>query len=326
MTRLPLMICLALAWFVAVDALLSVVVAGASAWCRGRTRPSDAGRAPIRGSVAFGMRVLPSVAAAAFAAGVFVPAFVVYEPARGPEAVGWMVGAVAAAGFLLALSATGRGVAARRRTRTLLDGWMVTAAPIRLDDQPSGTVDAYVIEAAFPVVALVGVRMPRLFIARQVLEALTPGELRAAVAHELAHRRAWDNAKRLLLCWTPCLLAWSAVGRRLESEWAVAAECAADRRAANSRTRGLDLAGALVKVSRLAIAPAPPVRLFSTLHERGDVAGRVSQLLTPEPASGRSCRGAVCLGATAAGGAIAWLPQVLSAVHDLTESCLRLLP
>ena len=326
MTRLPLTICLALAWFLAVDALLSIAVAGASAWLRGRTRGSGAGHVPIPGKVAFGMRLLPSAAAATFVAGVFVPAFVLHEPARGPEAVGWIVRGAAAATVILALCATARGRAARRGTRTLVSGWMASAAPIRLDDERGG-VDAHVIETPFPVVALVGVLAPRLFIARQVLEALTPGELQAAVAHELAHRRARDNAKRLLLSCTPGLLPWSAVGRRLESEWALAAEWAADRMAADSRGRGLDLAGALVKVSRLAIAPAPA--MSSVQHaprarrcrRPGNASSRPRSRSPPRPR-----RGGIWTAILVAGGAVLWLPQVLAGVHGATEWCLRSLP
>jgi Zn-dependent protease with chaperone function len=327
MTRLPLTICLALTWFFAVDALLSVAVTAATASWRGRRRGSVAGEASIPGSVALAMRLFPSVAALIFVAGVFVPAFELYEPAGGPEDVGWVVRATAAAACILALSAVGRGLTAVRRTRALVNRWLSSAAPIQLDHQCSGSVEAYVIEDALPVVALVGVRAPRLFIARQVLEALTPGEVRAAAAHELAHLRAWDNAKRLLLCWTPGLLASSAAGRRLESLWAAGAECAADGSAADSRARRLDLAGALVKVSRLAIAPAPGVRLFSTLHEHGDIADRVSHLLAPAPASGRSYRGGICVAAVVACCcAVVLLPDVLMAVHGFTEACLRLLP
>jgi hypothetical protein len=121
-------------------------------------------------------------------------------------------------------------------------------------------------------------------------------------------------------------VAWSAVGRQLESRWAGGAECAADRRAAESPAGRLDLAGALVKVSRLAIAPAPGVRLFSTLHGHGDVADRVSELLAPAPASNPATRGRIGTAAIAACCVVVWLPKVLMAVHGFTESCLRLLP
>jgi hypothetical protein len=82
-----------------------------------------------------------------------------------------------------------------------------------------------------------------------------------------------------------------------------------------------------VKVSRLAIAPAPGVRLFSTLHGDGDIADRVSHLLAPVPASGRSYRGGICVAAfVACCCAVVLLPDVLMAVHGFTEACLRLLP
>ena len=65
MTRLPLTICLALAWFFAVNALLSMAVAGATAWWRVPARRAAAGGARIPGGAALGMRLLPSLAAAA---------------------------------------------------------------------------------------------------------------------------------------------------------------------------------------------------------------------------------------------------------------------
>ena len=313
MTRLPLTICLALAWFFAVNALLSIAVAGATAWWRvPARRVRRRGSADTRQGAALCMRLLPSLAAVAFVAGVFVPAFVLHEPARGPEAVGWMVRAAAAAASSWRSPRVARGLAAVRRTRALVDGWMSHAAPIQLDAQvPRGGGR----------VRHRGLRFRWLRSSACALRACSSRvrcwrrsrPVRCAPPWRTSSRivRAWDNAKRLLVCWTPGLLAWSAAGRQLESRWAAGAECAADRSAADSPTRGLDLAGALVKVSRLAIAPVPGVRLFSTLHGHGDVADRVSRAARPgarlppliprQNLCGDDCRG--LLGRVAAPGA-----------------------
>jgi hypothetical protein len=208
----------------------------------------------------------------------------------------------------------------------MVDAWAGTAAPIELDGLSGTDIRAYVVEDPFPVVSLAGVCRPRLFIARQVLAALTPGELRAALAHEVAHRRAWDNAKRLLFCWSPDLLGWFPAGRDLECQWAAGAESAADRRAAlDSPARRLDLAGALITVSRLAVDSGPRVVLFSTLDEHGDVAARVSRLVTPMPPCRRSPPLRV-LTLVLSFATVASVPRMWPAVHAVTEWCVRLLP
>ncbi len=327
MTRLPLTICLALAWFFAANALLSVSTAAARGWWCARMR-KQARTSQLSTGAALGLRLLPSAAAAFFVAAIFVPAFLAHEPAEGPEPVGWVLLAGAAAALAMGGAGVRRGRVARRRARATAAAWTANATPIVLDGLSGTGIRAFVMEEQFPVVSLVGLWRPRLFIARHVIEALTADELRVAVAHEVAHRRAWDNAKRLFLCASPDLLGWWAVGHGLERQWAAAAECAADRRAvADSRTRGLDLAAALVKVSRLAVGPAPGVSLFSTLHEYGDIAGRVSRLVRPAPdPQPRSIRVRVIVITSAALVVSASLPWIFPAVHALTENCLRLLP
>jgi bla regulator protein blaR1 len=325
MTRLPLVLCLACAWFFATNALVSICIAGAERWL---SAPGVRGcMERLSGNAALSVRLLPSILAAVFVGGVFVPSFLAHEPNTGPEAVGWVLFAVAGATLALCLAAIGRGATAMLRARTIVQGWMRSATPLALAGLSGTNVKAFAIDDGFPVVSLVGIWRPRLFIARQVLRALTPGELRVAVAHELAHRDAGDNGKRLLLCCSPDVLAWATAGRRLEQHWAADAECAADTRAAgHSRVRRVDLAGALVKVSRLAVAPNPSAPLFSTLHERGDVAARVGRLVTME-ASGDRRRSSL---PTAVGllvaAAVVLLPLAWSSVHGVTEAFLRLLP
>jgi hypothetical protein len=326
-TRLPLTICLALAWFAAIDALVSGAVAAAACWWRLRTDTGPA-RATLPANVALAARLLPFVTASAYVCGVFLPAFLAYEPAGEAERVGSAVLAAAAVALALGTIAAARGVIATRRARALVNTWLCGATPIQLDPRCGTGITAYAVEHRFPVVALAGVWCPRLFVARQVLDALSPDELLAAVAHEAAHRRAWDNVKRFWFCWSPDLLGWTPIGRWLEREWAAAAECAADRRAAAaSPRRGVALAGALLKVSRLAVAPPSGVSLFSTLHEGGDVADRVARLVAPAAAPHPAFRNRLLAGMLLiAVAAASWLSQSWAAIHAMSESCLRLLP
>jgi Zn-dependent protease with chaperone function len=244
--------------------------------------------------------------------------------------VGWTLRLAALAMLTLVVAAWGRGAMLTRRMRSIVDRWQVDAVPLEVPSL-AGTprIRAYAVHDAFPVVALVGVWRPRLFVARQVLAILSATELEAAVEHELAHRSAWDNAIRVLYAWAPDVLGWLPSGRRLERVWATAAEREADRAAAQgSQGRGIDLASALVKVSRLAAASAsaPAVPLFSTFHECGEIADRVHRLVSASPPERRSQSALTWLVVAAALVVCASLPKTWGMLHAMSETCVRLLP
>lgn len=76
---------------------------------------------------------------------------------------------------------------------------------------------------------------------------LSNDELQVAIRHELSHMRSWDNLKRALINAIPFPGMSS-----LESAWREAAELAADDAAVENRQDALDLAAALIKLSRSA--------------------------------------------------------------------------
>jgi Zn-dependent protease with chaperone function len=76
---------------------------------------------------------------------------------------------------------------------------------------------------------------------------LTDRELRTSLRHEMAHVHSRDNLKKLLFRFT----AFPGMSG-LESAWSEAAEMAADDAAVSSLGDALDLAAALIKLSRLA--------------------------------------------------------------------------
>jgi Zn-dependent protease with chaperone function len=82
---------------------------------------------------------------------------------------------------------------------------------------------------------------------------LNSNELQSALRHELAHVRRRDNLKKLLLHFT----AFPDIGG-LESAWLQATEMAADEAAVSSAGEALDLAAALIKLSRLGPLPQAP--------------------------------------------------------------------
>jgi hypothetical protein len=262
------------------------------------------------------LRLLPLVSAVALTAAQ-VQAFVRFEPAR-VESAGPLLIGLAAAGALLGADAAWRAWRCWSGTRRLAAAWRGHAEPLVLT---SWTSPAWVIQPAFPVVAVVGAWRPHLFVARQVLDRCTPAELAAIAAHESAHVRAGDNLIRLLFALTPGARLATAVSRRLEDEWLAASEESADQRA-SARTSPLDLASALTKVARLAPVMISPVSA-SALINVSDVNTRVRRLLAgaPSPATARTVWFPALMALTVA--VTLQLPLVGVRLHELFEWLVR---
>lgn len=246
-------ICLALAALLAVNACASALAA--LVWGAMRSRASGM-RADARARLLFTLRILPSALAAAFVFALVVPAYVLMEPTHTQEVVGLkllLFAAASAAGVLLALW---RVAGTWRATRRFEREWMSRAEPVSVEGT---TTPAYKIRHRFPVIAVVGVLRPRLFIASQIFDELTPEELSAALAHERGHVAARDNLKRALLRASEDALLVAPLGRGLARTWRKDSEMAADEFAASeSPGAALNLASAIVKISRMIPAGARP--------------------------------------------------------------------
>jgi bla regulator protein blaR1 len=265
-------------------------------------------------SAALAVRLLPAAGALFAALALIVPAFLIHEPARADERPGLVTVALAAAGLALVGSLLRRAFRAWRATRRVLDEWERSAQPFAMPDTPAPT---FRIANAFPVVAVVGVIRPRLFFARSVLHALTPGELQAVVEHETAHLRARDNLKRWLMACAPSI-GWRPTALALERAWEHAAEHDADRGAQGA----LDLASALVKTARLAPEGAHLRIPAAAFHGGGDVASRVQDLVTGGPALARS-RGRLAVAVVAAA-LVATIPLLWPFAYGCAEALIRL--
>jgi Zn-dependent protease with chaperone function len=107
----------------------------------------------------------------------------------------------------------------------------------------------WVLEIDKPFACVAGVARPALFVSRWMLDELTPDELEALIAHELAHLKHADN----LLAWLDVILlrtfAFLPPMRQAWSESLAEREEAADALSATVTGRPLDLASALVKVA-----------------------------------------------------------------------------
>jgi Zn-dependent protease with chaperone function len=267
----------------------------------------------------FLLRALPSLAATLFAAGVFLPSFLILEPRRTTEPVGPGLLLLAGAGLLPLVAGAVRGIVACRATGRLARRWLQGAERVPL----AAALPVFRIREARPLVALVGTRRARVFVASRVLEALSADELEAVVVHEQSHLAARDNLKRLLLRACPDLLVFGPLARRLEREWVHASEIAADAAAVRpGSAQALDLAAALVKVARLLPGAEEPTLLTSALHGGDEVASRVRRLVDPmhAAASSRALWPLGLAGLLAFAAVIACAPGLLATVHAATEA------
>jgi len=276
-------------------------------------------RAPeiVNGARALVWRALPGGCALAFSLGLALPAFLRYEPEQTEAWPGASAMALGLAGIFLLKTAVARGLIAWWATVRLARQWRALAEPLPIP----APVPAFALDHAFPVVAVVGIRRPRVYLARQVIEALTAEEIEAVLAHEAGHLSAHDNLKRLLLRFAPTT-GWERLARGLEERWEAETEAKADRSAGSEAA--LELASALVKVARLAPAGVRLGLPVAAFHTGDGVAGRVQALveIAEDAAPDRRSRPrlAVAVAALAALAATAVLPLV----HGLSEVLIHL--
>ena len=307
---------LALAWFLMLNTAVSAVVAGAARRAR---------RSLLM------LRLLPATASAAFVAGVFIPSFWRFEPRDFTEGFDLTLTLLAAAAAAMLAGAFARGAMAWWHVARRARAWTAAVHAMRFDGID---VPVFRIDSSRPVMALVGILRPRLIVTRGLIDALTAEELAASLAHEIGHHHAWDNLKRLTILGAPDVLRWLPGTRRLEQQWAAAAEHRADASAtgASDRSARLALASALVKVARLMPIPAPFTEPISTLVGGGEIAARVHRLIDdgPEPSTSPRRQSQLwvrCAAAVAALVAFVFgYAPLLATVHRVTEILVNTLP
>ena len=253
-------------------------------------------------------------------------AFLMFESRRPRESVSGLVIGLAAVGAALIVASAWRWVRLVMATREAARGWCASAEPVSL---PGIAVPARTVDAAFPIVAVIGLFKPTLIIARSVLTSCTTDELRAILAHEQSHLNRRDNLRRLAMTATPDLLAWLPTSSRLFSAWCEATEEAADDDAASDQRDGrLHLASALVKVARLAANATTPATVpAAALYSGGSLEGRVRRLLDRSALPRARQFGTLkLLAALSFAVAVVVFAAQLPGVHDWIEAALHTLP
>jgi beta-lactamase regulating signal transducer with metallopeptidase domain len=270
-TFLPRLIVVALSTFAVVNIVASLTLL--FAW-----RP-PAGTATVRSRVWFQGRMIPATLSV-LATAIAVSGFLRYEPREGLEDMSFLLVVFAAMTVAIWVIASVRLIRTALSARRAMRKWMPAATPIELRGIAAR---AFVVNTAFPIVAVVGLFRPRLLVARAVLDECSESEMRAILAHESWHLVRGDNFRRVLLSAAPDVLSWLPRALWFSEEWQLASEEAADDAAARRGPAGrVQLAQALVRVARLAGASDRDLTTMlpaSALYRGDSIEHRVRRIL-----------------------------------------------
>lgn len=268
----------------------------------------------------FALRMLPFATAAAMTGAFTIPSFLLLEPRSVDEPVGVAPLVLAFVSLAVGIFGIASVVIALRRTSRTVSAWTSDSESLRFPH----ALPVLRISQPIPPMTAVGIIHPRVLLSSSAEFVLTPAELRTALNHETAHFRRRDNLKKLLMRLVP----FPAM-RGLETAWLDAAEMAADDAAVSTSSEALDLASALIKLSRLApIARAPELSVAFVPANGSILNTRIERLISwncesPSTAS-RLARWYVLAAtvATVAGFAFTYA-HLLASVHTATEWLVR---
>lgn len=266
----------------------------------------------------YALQIGPAGVSALLVIAFTVPSFLSFEPTTAAESIGILPASFSLITVFVLVIGMYRAIAAYVQTRRLSREWerhsIPTGYPLEYPVFKTGP-DA-------PPLVVVGLWHPKLLISSSAFDLLTASELPRAVDHESAHIRHLDNFKKLLirLC---CF--WRIGG--LEAMWLEAVEVAADQNAVKTEHEAMELASALIKVSRLTLRSADLAASFT--GSSNSVSMRVERLLAWDGAQKDSAAARACLyGVFAAGifvvvAAACLYGALLLHVHSFTELLMR---
>jgi Zn-dependent protease with chaperone function len=309
-----------LAVFVLLYVLLSVAVSQGWKLLRRMSRTQSP-----RGSadLLFALRILPLGLSGIVTFAFTVPSFLLLEPRATDEAIGT---APLALGFccliLLAAGIARVAVTHSRASRALirwLDGSMLMESQIL---ESGDSVPIFRTGNNAPSLTVAGVRAPKVLVSEAAIATLNPAELRTALRHEIAHALRYDNLKKLVFRFS----AFPAMAE-LERAWSEQTEMAADDAAVLNFQDALDLAAALIKISRLGPMESSRELAMGLLHSSTALSARVQRLVawdrTQKSQTERRWRYALPMAAAAVIGVSMSYGSVLTQMHVVTEWLVR---
>ena len=307
--------------FVMLYSALSVAVCGA--WSR-VWLASQHHSAKRRANLLFALRLLPFVVAAGLTLVLAVPSFLLLEPRAVNEPMGLVPVWLGFCGVTVLLTGVWKAVAALLQASRTVARWSGNARALgsRAIDSPASV--SVRVSAAAPPLTAAGILRPSVWLSQAAELVLSEREFETALRHEVAHVRGRDNLRKLILR----LVAFPGMAE-LERAWREATEMAADDAAVSSAAEALDLAAALIKLSRLAPLE-PPAELTTALvhNPAGAVNARVERLIAwteqkPGPAPGYSLLYPLCTATAAVVTLAITYSHLLVRVHAATEWLVR---
>lgn len=261
------LVCLSFAVFFLLHSAAAMLIAARAASI---IRRAEQWRASAAARAMLILRLLPAAGALFVVCAICVPSYLRLEPKVEQEEMGAACLAMAALGAALWIGSIARTVRAAVRSTRQVRKWRETGVQTTLDGS-----SVWVVEDAGRTLALAGVFRPVLAVSNEIVEALPPDQLAAALRHERAHWTARDNFQRLLMFLSPD----AGLLRGIERAWCRFCEWSADDRAADGDwNRPVLLAAALVKVARVRPAPVPPLAT-ALVANTADLETRISRLL-----------------------------------------------
>jgi hypothetical protein len=224
----------------------------------------------------FVMRILPLALSSVVTLAFTLPSFLLLEPRSTDEAIGTAPLALGFCCLILIGVGIARAVMAQlRASRALvkwLDGSMLMESHITGSDDD---VPIFRTGNDAPTLTVAGVCAPKVLVSEAAVAMLNPPELQTALRHEIAHALRYDNLKKLVFRFSvfPAMA-------DLEHAWSEETEMAADDAAVSSFLDALDLAAALIKVSRLGATEYSPELTTTLLHSSTALSARVHRLVT----------------------------------------------
>jgi beta-lactamase regulating signal transducer with metallopeptidase domain len=267
----------------------------------------------------FAWRIFPLAAAAVITVFLVAPSFLWLEPRAIDEPMGAVPLGLAFCAVALLLVGAANAARALVQASEALARWQGEAIAER-----SGSIPLLRVAQPLPTLLAAGVLRPKVFLSHQAESVLTSSELQTAVRHELAHVRRRDNLKKLLLHFA----AFPGMAE-LEASWREASEMAADDAAVSSASQALDLAAALIKLSRVGPLQQPAELTTALVHSPAEsVNARVERLIAwaerrEAALPAYSLRYELCAAAAAMLTLAVTYGQLLIRVHAATEWLVR---
>jgi beta-lactamase regulating signal transducer with metallopeptidase domain len=273
----------------------------------------------------FALRMLPFVAATAVTLALAVPSFLLLEPRAVNEPMGAVPVALGLCGMAVWLAGMWKAASAWVRASQTVTRWSREARAAGTGAiELRGSVALRRISESAPPLAAAGILRPSVWLSRAAEFVLNERELEVALRHEVVHVRRRDNLRKLILR----LAAFPGM-TELESAWREATEMAADDAAVSSASEALDLAAAVIKLSRL-IPLEPPAELTTALvHSPAEsVNARVERLIAwterrQNSVPGYSLVYALCAAAAVVATLAVTYSELLVRVHAATEWLVR---